>query len=600
MKTSAYVRRSIEMLGAKHRRRFILMLILQIAPGFFDLVGVALLGLLTAEAQNLLTRSLAHTWYLPSNFFQVSSATTISVLLFLVFLCFVIRSLVAPYLQRRLLRYLGNRANQITLELQSRYFIQDVLFIQRRTSQETTFLFNSAVFQTVADILGNFSLIISETSLLILLVSALFIVNPLLTFFVIAFFSSIIFLLNSLSRNFTRRENQKFNESKVAADKLIQETINSYREIYAAQKFSYFAKSSIDNLNLAAFSRANLTWVNLIPKYILDAALVAGIALIGLFSWFTESHREAVSTSLIFLVVASRLMPSLLRINTGLQGVNNNSDASDRVYALISDLETVEKLAGPFTGGTSIQDSRSLISVKDLEFKYPDSDKTIFSNLNLEIISGEFIAIVGPSGVGKSTLVDLLLGVVQDPSKSILVNGIDPRHLVNANPGFISYVPQRVNLMNRTLRENIAIGCFLGEISESSLNRAIELSSLSEFTSKLPNGLDTLVGENGFNLSGGQIQRIGLARALYSNPEILILDEATSALDAETEHAISESLAALSGEITLIVVAHRLATVRKASKILYLGEDNFFTLGTFEELRREVPSFDRQAQLLGL
>jgi ABC-type bacteriocin/lantibiotic exporter with double-glycine peptidase domain len=109
-----------------------------------------------------------------------------------------------------------------------------------------------------------------------------------------------------------------------------------------------------------------------------------------------------------------------------------------------------------------------------------------------------------------------------------------------------------------------------------------------------------MVGENGFNLSGGQIQRIGLARALYSNPEILILDEATSALDAETENAISQSLAAISGSVTLIVVAHRLATVRKATKILYLGEDNFSTLGTFDELRKAVPSFDRQAKLLGL
>jgi ABC-type multidrug transport system fused ATPase/permease subunit len=180
------------------------------------------------------------------------------------------------------------------------------------------------------------------------------------------------------------------------------------------------------------------------------------------------------------------------------------------------------------------------------------------------------------------------------------MGGLTPRKRVEQNPGIISYVPQRVALISGTIRENVALGVPPDQIIEKSISYALEKASIVDFVHGLPEGLNTFVGENGYNLSGGQAQRIGLARALYTNPEILILDEATSALDSETENAISESLHQLAGNITLIVVAHRLATVRQANKILYLGEGNHYQLGTFEELRERIPKFDRQAKLLGL
>ena len=600
MRTTSYVKRSLGMLTPGQRKRFFVSLLGQMAPALIDLAGVLLLGLLLSQAQSLINKSNSSNSILPTRIFNLSQNNSILVLFALVFICFSLRSLISPNLQKRLQIYLGRLATQFALKLESRYFQRDILFIQKRSSQELMWLLNTAIFQALTDIIGYFALVVSELSLLILLTSLLFFLNPYLTFFVIGFFSLIIYILNRLSKNFTRRESQKLNAAKVQANSLIAETMDSYREIYSNQKFGYFLESAVESLGTSARASANIAWVNLVPKYVLDSALVIGIGLVGFGAWLTQDHIEAVRTTVIFVIVASRLMPSILRINTGLQAINNNSDAADRVYSLVSDIEESEMTDTQISEIKFKGDSKSLIQVDRLNFAYPGSSKNIFKDLSFSVESGDFLAIVGPSGVGKSTLVDLLLGVTNDLTGSISIQNMAPRNFVQANPGAIGYVPQRVNLMNRPILENIAMGYAKDEVDEIQLDRVLKLASLEGFVSGLPEGINEVVGENGFNLSGGQIQRIGLARALYSNPDVLILDEATSALDAETENAISQSLAAISGKVTLIIVAHRLATVRKATKILYLGEENFFTLGTFDELREKVPSFDRQAKLLGL
>jgi ABC-type multidrug transport system fused ATPase/permease subunit len=417
----------------------------------------------------------------------------------------------------------------------------------------------------------------------------------------ILYFSTLVYLLNRYSKDFSQKHAGILNSSMITSRGLIQESMISYREVYVSQNVKNIVKSSSDQLIKSIDSRAKLSWLTLLPKYILDACVIIGIIFVGGLASIISTRENAITLCVLFLVSASRLVPSLLRLNTGFQGINDCSDASERFYTFLNELEYSEMSKFDIPDTTSHKFKKNIaLEVNGLKFTYPKSNVQVLSDLSFEINYGEFLAIVGPSGSGKSTLADLLMGVIDDPTFSIRISGLSPRKRVEKSPGIINYVPQRVALISGTIRENVALGVRVTEIDEKSISNALEKASIADFVRSLPEGLNTVVGENGYNLSGGQAQRIGLARALYTNPEILILDEATSALDSETENAISESLHQLAGNITLIVIAHRLATVRQANKILYLGEGNYFQLGTFDELRERIPKFDKQAKLLGL
>jgi ABC-type multidrug transport system fused ATPase/permease subunit len=212
---------------------------------------------------------------------------------------------------------------------------------------------------------------------------------------------------------------------------------------------------------------------------------------------------------------------------------------------------------------------------------------------------GEFVAIVGPSGSGKTTFVDLVLGILKQDTGEIVISGMKQEEVINRWPGSISYVPQDIYVANSTIAANIAIGYDEADYSIKRIHDALVMSSLDSFVDSQELGIKFNVGENGSNLSGGQRQRLGIARALYSNPKMIILDEATSALDSTTEAEISNEILKLKGRVTLIVVAHRLSTVINADRVVYFEDGEIKGIGTFQELRDQVPNFDENAKIAG-
>jgi ABC-type multidrug transport system fused ATPase/permease subunit len=207
---------------------------------------------------------------------------------------------------------------------------------------------------------------------------------------------------------------------------------------------------------------------------------------------------------------------------------------------------------------------------------------------------------VGSTGAGKSTLADVIIGVLEPDSGSVTISGASPREAISRWPGAIAYVPQAVALVVGSVRENVALGLPVDAIDDDMVWEALERAHLADFLRDQREGLDTYIGERGMRLSGGQRQRLGIARALYTRPRLLVLDEATSSLDAETEVAIVQTLDELEGEVSTITVAHRLATVRRADQLLYLENGIIIARGTFDQVRDQVTDFDRQASLLGL
>jgi ATP-binding cassette, subfamily B, bacterial PglK len=246
---------------------------------------------------------------------------------------------------------------------------------------------------------------------------------------------------------------------------------------------------------------------------------------------------------------------------------------------------------------TLINETSSNLRLNKVSFTYPNREEAVLKEINLEIRWGESVGLVGPSGTGKSTLVDIILGLLKPSAGQVLIDGKDIFQNLEYWHKKIGYVPQNVYLRDDTIKSNIALGLPETEINQIALQRAISLSKVDKFIESLPDGLETIVGEQGVQLSGGQRQCIGIARALYHDPEILILDEATSSLDNASENQISNMLETLYGKKTLIIVAHRLSTVRNCDQIIFMEQGSITGKGSFETLQEQHSGFKKLVEL---
>jgi ABC-type multidrug transport system fused ATPase/permease subunit len=241
----------------------------------------------------------------------------------------------------------------------------------------------------------------------------------------------------------------------------------------------------------------------------------------------------------------------------------------------------------------------STIEFENVSFTYPGSETKASAEISFGVSSGSSLAIVGPSGSGKSTVLDLLLGVINPDEGRVLVSGVPPRDAIKIWPGSVGFVPQDIVIIKGSIRENVALGYPIEEASDDRVYKALGIANLLQFVESLPQGIDTELTERGANLSGGQRQRLGIARALFTDPKLLVLDEATSSLDAETEEEVTKSILELHGAITIVIVAHRLSTVRSSDKVAYLLNGNVTAIGTFDEVRKAVPEFNYQVEAMG-
>jgi ABC-type multidrug transport system fused ATPase/permease subunit len=331
-------------------------------------------------------------------------------------------------------------------------------------------------------------------------------------------------------------------------------------------------------------------------RYLLEILMITGVALVIAFATLSGSATTVLVSVGVLLAGGLRLVPALNTLLISVNSVRSNEPAVEIVESELTRLGGYEELPDALAEPSRFVPSGSFV-VDDVVFRYPTRADDALLGISVEAKFGEALGVVGSTGSGKSTFVDLLLGLLDPASGSISIDGKPLSENLQAWRAQIGFVPQDIFLVDDTLAANITFGEAGEVISDEQVMEAVRLAHLEDVVAELPEGLSTMLGERGVRLSGGQRQRVGLALALYRQPAVLILDEATSALDNETERKISDALRSLHGQLTTVVIAHRLSTVRSCDRILYLDDGKISGIGTFEELDRTNEGFARLVEL---
>ncbi len=610
------IRASLRLLDRRDRRLLGLSIAIQMASAGLDLLGVLLIGLVGAlsvtvvqsqpppPAVSRVVDALGLPDFSGQELVLVLAGAAAFVLLF--------KSVVSSYLTRRVFKFLANRQAVVSARLTRELLAQPLTFLLQRSSQETAYALTSGAGQATMAILGQVVIALTELALLVVLGTALLFLDPIITLGAVIFFTLISLILQRALGSWATGIGGAAAKADIESLDAIQEAFAAYREITVSKRREFYVARIEDLRWRAAQVAADMQFIGLFPKYMFEAALVIGAFVLAGVLFSTKDSVSAIGSLALFLAAGSRVMPSLLRLQGAALTLRGAAGAASPTFALADELENGRSQVGesnargmsaagrPLATAGAYPDFRPNVVLEGIDVTYPGAVRRSLEGIDLTVAEGESVALVGPSGAGKSTLVDVILGVLHPDMGTSRLSGLPPMSAVERWPGAIAYVPQTVVLANGTIRQNVTLGLPQQDVDDALVWDALRKAHLAEYLTSHRAGLDTFVGEGGVRLSGGQRQRLGIARALYTRPRLLVLDEATSSLDAETEEAVTQMIRELDDDVTTVVVAHRLSTVRHADKVVYLEDGKLRASGSFADLRRMVPEFEKQAGLLGL
>ena len=596
--------RSLALLKQDQRKKLMVIILIQISLSSIDLLGVGLFGILAALAINGVgSKPQGNTVSAVLDFLNLNSLTIQQQAMAIGLIAgavLVLRTALSIYFTRRTLFFLSRRGAIISSDLIAKVLSQPLIKINEKTSQEILFAVTSGVQSITLNVIGLSVIVITDVALLVFMATGLLVVDPIVALSTFLIFFLTGFILFKLMHKRAARLGSASTKFGIESNQKILEILGSYRESVVRNRRSFYATEIGKSRIKLADTLAELAFMPNISKYVIEGTVLLGSLFISGVQFALKDAVHAIGTLAIFLAAGSRVAPAVLRIQQSLITISANLGASIPTLDLVDAISKNPNLNDKVPLFTNKHDGFSAkVDVTAVQFSYPSIDTPTILDFDLHIEPGQIIAIVGPSGGGKTTFVDLLLGILQPSSGQIIVSGMEPLKAIETWPGAIAYIPQDVMISDGTVKENVALGYPDTAISDEQVWEALKVASLENFVRGLPNGIDTLVGERGSKLSGGQRQRLGIARAMITKPSLIVFDEATSALDSQTENEISESINALKGSTTIILIAHRLSTVKDADKVVYLESGKKIAEGTFAEVRFKVSNFDSQAKLNG-
>lgn len=418
-----------------------------------------------------------------------------------------------------------------------------------------------------------------------------------------------VLLIYAVCRKGMRKSGMRYRKYYARASQAVYEAFGSIKDVLIMRRQRYFVDNYERNQIQVQIAQSKQVVGMESPAYIIEGLCVSGfMVMVGVRAVISDVSADFVSTLAAFAMGAFRILPSLGRISSSLNQVMMCLPGVDAVYDNIIEAEQYAmmhpeadfigidcKREQLITRDISVTDKKHVIRrhfnnalvLDNISFRYKEDADNVFEHMNLIIKKGQSVAVIGSSGAGKSTLVDILLGLLVPQQGQILIDGTNITKIADEWSDMVGYVPQTVFLSSGSIKENVAFGVELGEIDDELVKNVLRRAELYDFVQTLPEGVETLVGDRGVRLSGGQRQRIAIARALYHSPEIMVLDEATSALDNETETAIMSAIDALQGQVTLIIVAHRLTTIKNCDVIYEVVDKGLYVRDKKEALKEE-------------
>lgn len=554
--------------------KLLFLLFVIFVGAFVELLGVSSILPLINVAVN--PGTIDETWYLRDIYQLMGFQDAKQMLLFLsvaLIVIYIFKNIYITFMYDLQYRFIFNNQRRLAVKMMDAYMHQSYLFhvsrnvaeLQRNVSEDVNG-FYTVVLNTLQ--------LLAEASVCVVLVIFLMSTDVTTTLVVAVLVGVFSILVGVVFKKVLVKKGEENRKTCIKVNQWILQSFNGIKEIKVMGKESFFLHNYDTTFKRFTVLQRQQSMMSFMPRPIMESVCVCGLlCTFAIKIYFFDTDIVTFIPALsVFAIAAFRMLPSFNRMSGFLSGIMFDKPSVDVLYNDLVEIEKMDKTRQKEEVTADRLTLKDGIELKNVSFQYPNVDKFVLQNVNLKIKPNTSIALIGASGAGKTTLADIVLGILEPQNGQICVDGVDIRDKMAAWHKSIGYIPQSIYLMDDTIRANVAFGIAPEEIDDNALKQALKEAMLSDFVDSLPDGLDTMVGDRGVKLSGGQRQRIGIARALYGKPQILILDEATSALDNETEKEVMDAIDSLHGNRTLIIIAHRLTTIKNCDFIYEVSQ----------------------------
>jgi ABC-type multidrug transport system fused ATPase/permease subunit len=510
---------------------------------------------------------------------------------------FVGKNLYLSFLSYYQYQFLNQKQIALANRLLKAYLYAPYTFHLQRNTANLSLQLTSEVTKLFWNVLIPAMILVTELTVTTFLVVLLVVIEPFSSAIALFFLGGALYLFSRMARQTINRQGQlrQYHDGQIY--QWINQGLGGIKETKILGKEPFFINAYTHHKSLSEKANVVLEFVRSLSQLFIETVVIAAVLLIVIITVLQSRGLQTVLPTLsLFAIAALRIMPSVKRIASTATSIRYYRHVADVIFQDLSDLESASPGIAqlPAYSESKIKFNQK-IELKHIFYQYPKANNYSIADISLTIPKSSSVAFVGPSGAGKSTLVDVILGLLTPSKGSIYIDGVDIQTNLSSWQQQIGYIPQSIYLSDDTIRRNIAFGVADEEIDDAQVWSALQAAQLEDVIDQLPERLDTLVGEQGIRLSGGQRQRIGIARALYHNPQVLVMDEATAALDNQTEREFVRALENLSSDKTLIMIAHRLSTVKNCDRLYFIDSGRVLNSGTYEELLEKCVQFRESA-----